>query len=46
MQTKMHLPQWLLYLLLMIILGVIFLSYFAPDLMVAITNSVLVMCGW
>jgi hypothetical protein len=46
MQTKLHIPQWLLYLLVMIILGVIFLSYLAPDVMVAITNSVWAMCGW
>jgi hypothetical protein len=46
MQTKLHISQWLLYLLAMIILGVIFLSYFAPDLMFAITNSIWAMCGW
>jgi hypothetical protein len=46
MQTKMHIPQWLLYFFAVIILGVIFLSYSAPDLMIAITNSVWAMCGW
>jgi hypothetical protein len=46
MQAKLYIPQWLLYVFAMIILGLIFLSYFAPDVMVAITNSVWAMCGW
>jgi hypothetical protein len=46
MQAKNRISQWLLYPLAIIILGMIFFSYFAPDMMVAITNSVWAMCGW
>ncbi|MGV0981486.1 MAG: hypothetical protein ACOYB0_03905 [Polynucleobacter sp.] len=46
MQAKLHFPQWLLYLFGIIILGMIFFAYFAPDMMVAVTNSVWAMCGW
>jgi hypothetical protein len=46
MQAKLRFPQWLFYLLAILILGLIFFSYFAPDMMVAITNSVWAMCGW
>ncbi|WP_293625307.1 MULTISPECIES: hypothetical protein [unclassified Polynucleobacter] len=46
MQKKFHLPQWLLYFFAVITLGMIFVAYFAPDMMVAITNSVWAMCGW
>ena len=28
------------------LLGIIFSAYFAPDMMVAITNSVWALCGW
>lgn len=46
MPAKLRFPQWLLYPLAIIILGMIFFAYFAPDMMVAITNSVWAMCGW
>ncbi|MES2587157.1 MAG: hypothetical protein V4536_09580 [Pseudomonadota bacterium] len=46
MQTKLRILQWLLYFFAIIALGIIFSTYFAPDMMVAITNSVWAMCGW
>ena len=46
MQAKSRLLQLLLYIFGLIILGTIFTAYFAPDMMVAITNSVWAMCGW
>ncbi|MBU3586277.1 hypothetical protein ICN30_00305 [Polynucleobacter sp. 31A-FELB] len=46
MPAKLRFPQWLLYPFAIIILGMIFFAYFAPDMMVAITNSVWAMCGW
>lgn len=46
MQAKSRLLQLLLYIFGLFILGVIFTAYFAPDMMVAITNSVWAMCGW
>jgi len=36
----------LIYLLVALMLGFIFTSYFAPDTMIAITNQVWAMCGW
>jgi hypothetical protein len=46
MQKKFQPPKWLLYFLAAIVLGIIFSTYFAPNMMVAITNSVWAMCGW
>ncbi|QWD86092.1 hypothetical protein AOC19_04345 [Polynucleobacter asymbioticus] len=46
MQKTFRLSQWLFYFVLIIALGIIFFAYFAPDMMVAITNSVWAMCGW
>jgi hypothetical protein len=36
----------LFYGLATIILGVVFMSYFAPETMIAITNQVWALCGW
>jgi hypothetical protein len=46
MQKKISISQWLLYFFASIALGMIFLAYLAPNMMVAITNSVWAMCGW
>jgi hypothetical protein len=46
MQKTFRLSQWLAYSFAIITLGIIFSAYFAPDMMVAITNSVWAMCGW
>jgi len=34
------------YLFVVLMLGFIFTAYFAPEIMVAITNQVWAMCGW
>jgi len=36
----------LAYFLAAILLLLIFTSYFAPDVMIAITNQVWALCGW
>jgi hypothetical protein len=46
MQKKYPIPKLFLYLFASIALGIIFSAYFAPETMVAITNSVWAMCGW
>jgi hypothetical protein len=43
---KISILRLFMYGLLLSILGIIFSAYFAPDMMVAITNSVWAMCGW
>ncbi|MCF8190267.1 hypothetical protein C2759_04975 [Polynucleobacter sp. MG-Unter2-18] len=35
-----------LYVLTVMLLGIIFSAYFAPELTVAITNQVWALCGW
>jgi len=34
------------YFFVALVLGFIFTAYFAPEIMVAITNQVWAMCGW
>jgi hypothetical protein len=43
---KKNLWQWLIYLLMGGVLFFIFIAYFAPDMMIAITNQVWALCGW
>ncbi|WP_255539348.1 hypothetical protein [Polynucleobacter sp. 71A-WALBACH] len=43
---KISITRLFLYVLSLLILGVIFTAYFAPDLTVAITNQVWALCGW
>jgi hypothetical protein len=43
---KKSLWQWLIYLLMGGVLFFIFTSYFAPDMMIAITNQIWALCGW
>jgi hypothetical protein len=43
---KISIARFMIYCALSIILGIIFSAYFAPDVMIAITNSVWAMCGW
>jgi hypothetical protein len=43
---KRSLWQWLIYLLMGCVLFFIFTAYFAPDMMIAITNQVWALCGW
>lgn len=33
-------------ILISVILLLVFMAYFAPDMMVALTNQVWAMCGW
>jgi hypothetical protein len=45
--TKNNIPSIALrYLFVALVLGIIFIAYFAPETMVAITNQVWTMCGW
>ncbi|MFM2029787.1 MAG: hypothetical protein RL517_978 [Pseudomonadota bacterium] len=46
MKVKHFYFQTLLYLLAFAILAIIFTTYFAPEMMVAITNQVWALCGW
>ena len=43
---KMSLVRLFFYAFSLMLLGIIFSAYFAPDMMVAITNSVWALCGW
>jgi hypothetical protein len=42
---KISIARSALYFLSLLILGIIFSAYFAPDMLVAITNTVWAMCG-
>jgi hypothetical protein len=46
MSQKFSLWQWVFYGFTLFILLLIFSAYFAPDMMVALTNQVWAMCGW
>ncbi len=46
MKLKAGLPKLLLYTFMLLVLVTIFAAYFAPEMMIAITNSVWAMCGW
>ncbi len=46
MKFSLSLWQWLFYGATLIVLLLIFSTYFAPDMMVALTNQVWAMCGW
>jgi hypothetical protein len=43
---RFSLRQLLLYSFALLVLLLIFSAYFAPDMMVAITNQVWALCGW
>jgi len=45
-RTKPAFWKIISYGFVLIALLLIFSAYFAPDMMVAITNQVLVLCGW
>ncbi len=36
----------ILIVLISVVLLLVFMSYFAPEMMVALTNQVWAMCGW
>jgi hypothetical protein len=38
--------RWFLYLLTGLVLALVFSSYFAPEVMIAVTNQVWAFCGW
>jgi hypothetical protein len=46
MSQKFSLWQGVFYSFTLFILLLIFSAYFAPDMMVALTNQVWAMCGW
>jgi hypothetical protein len=43
---KYNYARLLTYLLAASVLMLIFISYFAPDVMIAVTNQVWALCGW
>jgi hypothetical protein len=46
MNMKFTLWQWIFSGATLFVLLLIFSAYFAPDMMVALTNQVWAMCGW
>jgi hypothetical protein len=46
MIKKFSLWQWVFYSFVLFILLLIFSAYYAPDMMVAVTNQVWALCGW
>ena len=46
MNMKFSLLQSVFYSFTLFVLLLIFSAYFAPDMMVAITNQVFALCGW
>ena len=46
MRKKFSLWQWMFYSFGLFALLIIFSAYYAPDMMVAITNQVWALCGW
>jgi hypothetical protein len=46
MNMKFSLSQWIFYSAILFVLLLIFSTYFAPDMMVALTNQVWALCGW
>jgi hypothetical protein len=46
MIKNFSLGQWVFYSVTLFILLLIFSAYFAPDMMVALTNQVWALCGW
>jgi len=38
--------QMISYGLALMVLSLVFMSYYAPDMMVAMTNQVWALCGW
>jgi hypothetical protein len=46
MSKRFSLKQLLLYSFALLVLLFIFSAYFAPDMMIAITNQVWALCGW
>jgi hypothetical protein len=46
MNKKFSISQWLFYSFALFSLLLIFSAYYAPDMMVAITNQVWALCGW
>jgi hypothetical protein len=46
MSQRFSLKQLLLYGFALLVLLLIFSAYFAPEMMVALTNQVWALCGW
>ncbi len=45
-QNKKRAWRWLIYFIALLILTLTYLSYFAPDMMVTLTNQVWAFCSW
>jgi hypothetical protein len=43
---KGHLLRWFFYLFTGVVLALVFSSYFAPEVMIAVANQVWAFCGW
>jgi len=43
---NISIARFVMHALLVVILGIIFSAYFAPELTVSITNQVWALCGW
>jgi multisubunit Na+/H+ antiporter MnhB subunit len=46
MIVQSFLAKSIVIILIGVILFLVFMAYFAPDMMVALTNQVWAMCGW
>jgi hypothetical protein len=44
--SRSSIGQWVLYFVASIALLLVFSAYYAPDMMVALTNQVWALCGW
>ncbi|AKD25336.1 hypothetical protein CL55_00010030 [Polynucleobacter duraquae] len=44
--STLFISRFVLYVLSVMLLGIIFSAYFAPELTIAITNQVWALCGW
>jgi hypothetical protein len=46
MRKSFSLWRWVFYSFALFVLLLIFSAYYAPDMMLAITNQVWALCGW
>ena len=44
--SRSSIGQWVLYFVASIALLLVFSAYYAPDMMVTLTNQVWALCGW
>jgi hypothetical protein len=46
MRKSFSLWRWVFYSFALLILLLVFSAYYAPDMMLAMTNQVWALCGW